>query len=542
MSTHGPATRPATDATGPHPAPTHTPARHQTLARRLGVPTLVAVASGVTLVAAFPPTGLWPLAIVAVTGLTLATHRRTARQAAWVGLAGGLAFFLPLLHWSGVYVGPVPWLLLAASQAAFFAPLAAATTVVRRLPAWPVWVACLWVTEEAVRDRVPFGGFPWGRLAFSQPDGAFTAYAALGGAPLVTFTVALTGALLARSLTPATTLTAHPHRPRTLALVMASAVTAGGLALHPTLPTAGDTAVVAVIQGNVPRLGLDFNAQREQVLRNHATATIDLATRVQAGTAPRPDLVIWPENSSDIDPLTNPDAADQIDRAAQAIGAPILVGAVLDGPGDDKRRNAGVVWDPRTGPGATYVKRHPVPFGEYIPLRSVARAVSDKVDLVARDMVAGDTPGALRVGPVTLGDVICFEVAYDNIVRDATTHGGDILVVQTNNATFGRTGETYQQLAMGRLRAVEHGRTVLVAATSGISAVIAPDGSLRWSTGILTPAVYDQAVTIRSGHTLATRLGAIPELTLTALALGALTAALVTRRRAHPTRKENPQA
>jgi Apolipoprotein N-acyltransferase len=257
-------------------------------------------------------------------------------------------------------------------------------------------------------------------------------------------------------------------------------------------------------------------------------------------------VVIWPENSSDIDPLADPDASDQIDRAARAIGAPILVGAVLDGPGDDQRRNAGIVWEPNTGPGATYVKRHPVPFGEYIPLRSLARAVSDKVDLVPRDMVAGDKPGALRIGPVTVGDVICFEVAYDDIVRDATTHGGDILVVQTNNATFGRTGETYQQLAMSRLRAVEHGRTVVVAATSGISAVIAPDGSLRWSTSIFTPAVYDQAVTIRPGHTLATRLGAGPELLLTAMALAALAyqqvIATVTRRRTPPPWKENEQA
>ena len=546
MSTQGPATRPAAP-TGAQTASTDAPPHHRSaLARRIPVPTLTAVASGIALVLAFPPFDLWPLAIVGVAGLALVTRGRTAKRAAWLGLVCGLAFFVPLLHWSGVYVGPIPWLLLAVSQAAFFAPLAAATALVRGLPAWPVWAAALWVAEESIRDRVPFGGFPWGRLAFSQPEGAFTAYAAIGGAPLVTFAVALAGCLLARAATPTKPVSGRANRSRVFALAMAAAVAAGGLALHPTLPTDGDTTVVAVVQGNVPRLGLDFNSQREQVLLNHVKATVDLAARVHAGTAPKPAVVIWPENSSDIDPLADPDASDQIDRAARAIGAPILVGAVLDGPGDDQRRNAGIVWEPNTGPGATYVKRHPVPFGEYIPLRSLARAVSDKVDLVPRDMVAGDKPGALRIGPVTVGDVICFEVAYDDIVRDATTHGGDILVVQTNNATFGRTGETYQQLAMSRLRAVEHGRTVVVAATSGISAVIAPDGSLRWSTSIFTPAVYDQAVTIRPGHTLATRLGASPELLLTAMALAALAyqqvIATVTRRRTPPPWKENEQA
>ncbi|HEX5495088.1 MAG TPA: apolipoprotein N-acyltransferase [Mycobacteriales bacterium] len=552
MTTPGPTTRPAAADTTEHgnePAPTSTPTpapptpvRPTPVLPGRGVATLTAVATGVALVFAFPPFGIWPLAVLGPAALTLVTRGRTARRAAWLGFALGLAFFLPLLHWSGVYVGKAPWIILAVCQAAFLAPLGAATAAVQRLPGWPVWAAALWVAEESVRDRIPFGGFPWGRLAFSQPDGPFTPFAAIGGAPLVTFAVALTGCLLARA---ATRRSARPDLlPRLLATTAAVAVAAAGLALRPTLPTtATHTQVAAIIQGNVPRLGLDFNAQREQVLLNHVRRTLDLATRVHAGKAPQPAVVIWPENSSDIDPLDNPDAHQQIDHAAQAIGAPILIGAILDGPGPDKRRNAGIVWDPVTGPGATYIKRHPVPFGEYIPLRSLARKVTDKVDLVPQDMVAGHTPGALRIGPITVGDVICFEVAYDGIVRDAVTHGGGIIVVQTNNATFGRTAETYQQLAMSRLRAVEHGRTVLVAATSGISAVIAPDGSLRWTTGILTPAVYDHAVAIRKGRTLATRLGALPEWLLTAAACGALLQLLLTaattRRRTSARRKEN---
>jgi apolipoprotein N-acyltransferase len=185
-----------------------------------------------------------------------------------------------------------------------------------------------------------------------------------------------------------------------------------------------------------------------------------------------------------------------------------------------------------TGPGARYVKRHPVPFGEYIPFRSLVRLVTDKVDLVPRDFVAGNEVGVLDVGPVRLGDVICFEVAYDDLVRDVVTGGGELLVVQTNNATFGRSGETSQQLAMGRLRAVEHGRAVLVAATSGISAVIAPDGELVEQAPVFTQEVLSAQVPRRTGTTLATRLGAAPELVLSGLAVAA--AGVAVRRRTRP--------
>ena len=298
-----------------------------------------------------------------------------------------------------------------------------------------------------------------------------------------------------------------------------------------TGPGRSGSVTVAVVQGNVPRLGRDFNAQREAVLRNHVQRTLQLAAAVRAGRVARPALVIWPENSSDIDPLMNSDARALIDAAVAAVGVPILVGAMLNGPGPSHDTNAGIVWDPITGPGDQYVKRHPVPFGEYIPLRRLARLVSKDVDLVPRDMVAGTGSGVLRVGPVRLGDVICFEVAYDGLVRDVARGGAGILVVQTNNATFGHTNETWQQLAMGRLRAIEHSRTVLVAATSGVSAVIAPNGRVLVRSDVFTPDLLVRSVPVREGTTLATRLGAWPEYGFVAIALGALAVAAVARRR-----------
>ena len=163
--------------------------------------------------------------------------------------------------------------------------------------------------------------------------------------------------------------------------------------------------------------------------------------------------MVWPENGSDVDPRVDDAAAREIDTAARAVGAPLLVGT-LEYPDTGGRYNTAVLWEPGVGVTAHYDKQHPAPFAEYIPLREWVRPFSSAVDLVRNDMIAGTEVGLVplrseRLGrTVGIGDVICFEVAYDTLVRDAVRAGGEILVVQTNNASFGYTDESTQQLAM----------------------------------------------------------------------------------------------
>ncbi len=496
--------------------------------RSVWLAALLSAASGALGILAFPRFGLWPLAFVSVAGLSVAVRGRRSRTGAWLGVVYGLAFFVPLLHWTGIYVGAAPWLILAGAEAAYFAGLGALLPVVQRLPFAPVWVAALWVAQEWLRDRWPFNGFPWARLAFSQAEAPTRWFAALGGAPLVTFAVALGGAGLALALERA------PRVPGVAAgLTVLLGVPLAGAALawplHPS--TSIPPTTVAVVQGSVPDRGLDFESRRREVLDNHVAQTLQLAADVRAGRVPQPELVVWPENASDIDPFDDADGRAEIERAVAAAGAPILVGAILDGPGNHIR-NTGILWSPTTGPGAEYVKRHPVPFAEYVPLRSVARLVTDKVSLVGRDMVAGHGNGLLTGGPYPIGDVICFEVAYDGLVRSSVAAGAQLLVVQTNNATFGHTAETDQQLAMSQLRAVEHGRTTLQASTTGISAIIGPDGRIRSRSGALfTPAVLVSQVPLRTVQTPATRLGALPEYVLAAVGLAAAATGMIVTRR-----------
>ncbi len=489
----------------------------------------LAALSGTAMVAAFPPYGLWWLAPVAVALLAIATRGQRVRSGALLGALHGAAFFVPLLHWTGLYVGPLPWLLLAGLQTTFLCLLGAVAAgtsrFTERLPwAAPLVTAALWVGQEALRSRLPWGGFPWGRIAFSQDESPVLRLASIGGAPLATFAVALAGGFLAALVWPS-----RQHSGRLLALRGAALVGAialvslCGLAV-PLRAPGGPSVNVAVIQGNVPRLGLDFNAQRRAVLENHVNATLALAREVNAGNARRPDLVIWPENSSDIDPLKNSDAEELINSAADEIQVPILVGAVLEGPGRYVS-NAGIVWHPQSGAGEKYLKRHPVPFAEYMPLRSIARRVSDKVDLVRRDFKGGEKVGALKVGPATIGDVICFEVAYDALVRDTVYEGAQLLVVQTNNATFGKSAESAQQLAMVRLRAVEHGRPSIMASTSGVSATVDAEGRVLDESALFTQATFVRALALGEHRTLATTLSGWPEAVLAFVGLAALLAA-----------------
>lgn len=500
--------------------------------------------SGVAVWMGFPPLNAWPLAMVGVAGFTLAVRGARLRPTVLGGWLFGLGLFVPMLSFLR-WIGWDAWLILAVGEALWFIVLALAIRLVQRAPGWPLAVALLWVGEEWLRDRVPFHGFPWGRLAFGQADGPLLPWAAIGGAVLITFVTALLGAMLAAAAQSIVDVDAARRR-RSAVVLAAIAVTGagvGGAAAVP-VPTAGTTAggpahvEVAVVQGNVPRLGLDEFAQRRAVTADHVAETQRLAADVAAGRLPKPDLVIWPENATDDDPFHDPIARSMIESAVQAIGVPVLVGAVLDGPGNHVR-NAGIVWSPTTGPGAIYVKRHLVPFGEYIPGRSLLTHLGiGRFTLIPRDFAAGHRPGVLQVGPVRLADVICFEVADDTIVRQAVTGGGRLLAVQTNNATYerkgdsGTGGETAQQLEMSRLRAVEHGRAVVVAATSGVSAVIAPDGRVRWRSGVFTPAVTVADVPLRDPETVADRMGVWPEHGLAAAGLLWLAAvALVQRRR-----------
>ncbi len=501
-----------------------------------GLRILASVVGGLALYAAFAPSTKWWMAIGGFALFGLALDGRSWKSGFGLGFVFGLAFFLPLLSFTNIYVGDFPWYALSVMEALLTAPAGALIAAAsRRLPMWPAWAAGAWMTGEALRARVPFGGFPWGAVAFSQPDGPLLPVASLLSATGLGFLVALSGFALAYLIRA---LVVRRVGRRSASVLGAAAMLVLpfvlGLAGLATVQHGTDapTRTIAVIQGDVPRPGLEFNAERRAVLDMHAQRTHELAAAVRAGTSPQPELVIWPENSTDIDPYRNADANAVISSAAKDIGVPILVGAVVQADTPGEGYNMGIVWDPVTGPGETYTKRHPLPFGEYMPYRSFFRIFSDKVDLVRGTFLPGDTPGNLEIARVNVGDVICFEVVYDDLVRDVVNGGAEVLVVQTNNATFGYTDETYQQQAMSRVRAVEHGREVLISSTSGVSTVIRPDGSVESSIPLFTPGYLTPTVPLITATTPGTVLGGPLEWIIAlATPLGLAVAMVLARRR-----------
>lgn len=489
---------------------------------------LTSVVAGALLYWGFPPRELWVLGPLSVGLLVMALRGVSPWAGAGLGSIAGAAFFAPLLPWVGEYVGPGPWLALASIQATFLGVFGAAVPALWTLAAAPLWIACTWVAVEAARSRVPFGGFGWGRAAFGQADGPMLPLAAWAGAPGLSFAVAVVGAATAALFTE---FTVGRRRRSTVVVYMVGAVVVGAAIGTAPQPLAADStrATVALVQGNVPRAGLDFNAQRRAVLGNHVRRTLDLAADVEAGRTAKPDLVVWPENSSDIDPLRDTDAAASITLAARAVGAPILVGAVLRND-DGSTTNAAIVWDPVTGPGDRHDKRKLVPFGEYLPMRGLIGALVPAAERAGR-FVPGSGDGTVEIAGIIAAVATCYEVAFDDMVTDSVRAGAQLITVPTNNATFGRTDMTYQQLAMSRVRAVEHARSVIVSATSGASAIITPRGVVEQQTGLFTDAALVADVPIGSESTPATRLGSMPEGLAVIAALAALVLATCARRK-----------
>ena len=538
---------------------------------------LLCLAGGLAVFASFPPLGVWPLAAAGPGLLVVALTGRSLRGSFGCGLVFGLALFVPLISWLS-NVAWYAWFGLAGAEAIIFAVFCLAQRPLLELPFWPAAVAGWWVSAEAFRDRWPYA-FPWGRLAMSQSAAPDVRWVAVGGVPLLSFLVALAGAMAARAAlcylggsdppqTPPAPGGTHPPRPPlgethpprpplggthppgpasgrarrfprapwavVAAVVTAGLVLAGGLL--PVDPTGGaPTVPVAAMQGDVPHArNLPQQLNDTEVTQNQTAATLKLAGEVKAGRLPAPDLVVWPEDSTSIDPREDPYIYAEIAGAMGAIGRPMLVGEVLQDP----VRNVGQLWVPGVGPTTIYVKRQLVPFAEYIPFRGIISSFSSLPSLQPVNLTPGHQAVVFDVGKIRLGDVICYEVGFDNLVRSEVTAGANLLAVQSNDADFeidGQLGESEQQTAMARIRAIESDRAVVYASTTGESSIIAPDGALIEHSGIWRQAILDARVPLVSYRTLADRVGAWPEYILVAATVLALGFAVAVRRRVRST-------
>lgn len=501
---------------------------------------LLAVAGGLALMASFEPLAIGYLVPVGVALFALATRELSFWRSGLVGLVFGVAFYFTHIDWMRTSVGADAWVALSTVEAMFYGLVGLTVPLVRRLPARPVWLAATWTAVELLRTGWPFSGMPWGRLSFAVVDTPVAPATAYVGLVLLSFLLALLGFLVAaavEAVLPSTT-----ERRRSPAFPTAGAVALLALLVVPAAAPyqveETGSAVVAAIQGDVPGPGNDILYDHRQVTRNHVDATIRLA---EEGV--RPDFVLWPENSTAVDPFRDGDVNAGIREAVAAIGVPVVVGGLVD-DGDDHVLNQGIVWDPVTGPGDRFTKHHPVAYGEYIPYRRFWDPSFGALNRISRDMKSGTRTAPLQVAGTPVADSICFDVAYDDVLRDQVRDGAELLTVQTSNASFIFTDQIDQQFAITRLRAIEAGRWLVVAATNGITGVVAPDGTVVASADPRTTAAVVERVGLSTELTPATRMGGWPARALSATAVVAVVLGGIAyrRRRGGSEPEEEPDA
>ena len=401
---------------------------------------LLSALSGLLLSAAFEPLALWWIAPIALAIEMFALTRSERKYLSVQTFA--LTFNLVLLHWTSIYVGSLPWIILAIGLSIFYLPLAAVKHL--GISFFPL----IFITLEEIRNRFPFQGFGWARIAYSQADAPYAKIAAHGGAVALSAITVLI-ALFLFGLTQ--------KQLRILILLPLL------LIFQPMHVNTNQSINALLIQGNVPELGLDFNSRATEVFYNHVKET-----KKALQDNDKVDFILWPENSVDVDPFRNPEVFDTLNSYKQ----PLIVGAIV-GKGEEVL-NTSILWTKDAQ--NVYVKQHLTPFGEYIPLRSLAGKISPLVNDV-RDFSPGNESVVFKVGAAKIAPVICYELLDDQILQQAAK-SSNLLTVQTNSATFGDSAESAQQLQITRIRAIEHSRNVLSVSTTGYSAIIDYNGKV----------------------------------------------------------------
>jgi apolipoprotein N-acyltransferase len=515
-------------------------ARPRSTALPLWAAILLAAAAGAILDGGFPDRSWWILAPVGVTLMLVALLGRGPWTGLLVGLVAGLAFWLIHISWLTLYLGPVPWLALAGLESIFFAVGLALTAVVLnvgprfwptaagRLGLIPVVVAGLWTAREAISAVWPYGGFSWGRVAISQSESPFSGLVAWVGMSGLSFVMVWLCALVLQ-------LCREPGLRSTVRSVVAVAAVLAVLAF-PAWPTLqSGTSRIAAVQG-ASDAGLFAQNAPGQILSDHVSATLPLVGEPV-------DFVVWPENGIDVDPLRSADSARVADYISEAMAAPLIAGTITER--DGKYYNTSLLWKAGEGAVDLYDKVHPVPFAEYMPDRAFWRPFAPElIDLVSRDYEIGTRDNVFDINGIIAGIAICFDIADDQLVHEMIADDAEIILAQTNNADFGRTDESVQQLAIARLRAIEAGRTVVNISTVGTSAIITPDGKTIDSLPTWEAGAMVQTVPLSTTATPAMTIGRQVEWFVSGIGLAGLVFCLFAGRSARPaaaTRLSAPQ-
>jgi apolipoprotein N-acyltransferase len=439
------------------------------------------------------------------------------------------------VEWLSLYLGPVPWIALSVMEALIFAVGAGAIAIVWRSAEMlrksfyrnalmALIIATMWTARESVAINLPYGGFPWSRVAQALSESFLSQlvfFVGISGLTFISVFMTVVALLAIESGVKAI---------RSNLLGLAASLVAIATAWFFVVPTSAESGelTVAAVQGNA-NAGLFANAERGTFLKNHLEATALLASHPQKEEI---DFIVWPENASDLNPQANILALVQIQEVVSTYQVPIILGAITES--DGAVFNSSLYFDVEGSQIDQYDKKRPVPFAEYVPDRQFWNQLApDLIGLVSRDYAFGTRDGIFELDGNQLGVLICFEIAIDDIGRQLVAGGAQIILSQTNNADFGRSDETFQQAALARLRAIETGRTVVNISTVGVSRIFLPDGEIISELPIFEPGVMLEKVPLRTSITPAMAISPYfdPIVNLAALGILVLVIGLQIKRR-----------
>lgn len=478
---------------------------------RWGLDYLWLALAGLGMWASFPFVGAWYLLPVSLAIFISVVDRVRVGRASWYGFLTGWGFFLAHIWWATIAVGSyLPWVVLAGVQGLFMGAWAGSVAWLRPWRAKIRWIlldvlilGLSFAGMEQLRSRIPFGGFPWALVGYSQVDGPL-GHLAPWGSEVTIAVVVVALAVLARRIFSLVSWQ-RPRRWFSRPAAAALGVALGVLPILLPLPASQQDGAVRVglVQGNVEPPVDETFAQENKVAGNHTRTTL---AATKAGMSA--DLVVWGENSLDRDARVNARAQELVRQASAALGVPLLVGAVRHEGG--VRFNDAVLYYPNGELGQFYTKQKPVPFGEYIPMREFLSILSKDTARVSSDMVGGSEPGLLEVAlndgrKLRLAVGICFESAYEQIFAESVRQGAQLLVVPTNNSAFGMSAESLQQLQMVRLRAMSLSRSAMQVSTNGVSALVLPNGAVVASTELFTATWREAQLPLRHEVTFSAR-------------------------------------
>jgi len=453
----------------------------------------------------FPTENIWVLAPLIPALTFLSVLGAGFWKAVLIGFISGQVFYVSHIEWISLYLGPVPLFALSTLVSLYSAVAAGVVAWVWKKIGksegsslrMPILLAAIWTAREFGSGNFPYGGFPWSRLSMTQSDSFLSNWVFWGGMSLLSFVIALLGALVAIAIKQRGEVSKVPFAAAAIAVIVVPFLTPIGITT-----TQVDTKTIAAVQGDA-NAGLFSNVTPGTILKNHADAT-ELVFE-KGGPV---DLLVWPENASDLDPLRYPEAREVIERIATEINAPFVFGTVTRR--GEESFNSTILWLPGTGPVDFYDKKQPVPFAEYAPDREFWRMFApDLVDMIPRGYSFGVRDGIYEIADFTAGTLICYEIAEDWILRDLAHSGAEVILSQTNNADFGYSDETFQQAAIARLRAIETGRAVVNISTVGLSAIYLPDGKVLSEVEWYTPAAMVEDVPLYTGLTPAMFIGSL---------------------------------